>query len=84
MNFEGCLVVGNSKHAKDFRNEDMAVDLTNKECVVTGANQGIGYACAEALAARYIFYQTFCPAFKLKSAFEIIYLTQFWTGTWYQ
>ena len=54
LNSEGCVVVGNSKHAKDFRNEDMAVDLTGKQCVVTGANQGIGYACAEALAARYI------------------------------
>lgn len=40
------------KHAKEFQNEDMAVDLTNKQCVVTGANQGIGFASAEALAAR--------------------------------
>jgi hypothetical protein len=52
LNCEGCAVVGNSKHAKDFRDEDMTVDLTDKQCMVTGANQGIGYACAEALAAR--------------------------------
>lgn len=81
MNFEGCVVVGNSKHAKDFCDEDMAVDLTNKQCVVTGANQGIGYACAEALAARYILTELSVLPSNVKSAFEIIYLNHFWTGT---
>lgn len=48
------------KHSKEFQNEDMAVDLTDKQCVVTGANQGIGFASAEALAARGATVQLVC------------------------
>jgi dehydrogenase/reductase SDR family protein 12 len=40
------------KHQKEFKDEEMVVDLTDKQCLVTGANTGIGYASAEALAAR--------------------------------
>lgn len=48
------------KHQKEFKDQEMAVDLTDKQCLVTGANTGIGYASAEALAARYIVYTNMC------------------------
>jgi hypothetical protein len=41
------------KHAKGFQEKEMEVDMTGRRCVVTGSNQGIGFASAEALAARY-------------------------------
>ena len=40
-----------SKRRK-FAAEDLRVDLSNQRCVVTGANQGIGFATAQALALR--------------------------------
>lgn len=43
-------------HSKKFRPEDMEVRLDGKNCVVTGANSGIGYATAEGLASRYADY----------------------------
>eukprot|EP00897_Mesotaenium_endlicherianum_P009518 jgi/Mesen1/8595/ME000005S08561 len=40
------------KHAKAFKEEDLKQDLTGINCVVTGANAGIGKAAVEMLAAR--------------------------------
>ncbi|KAI3958536.1 hypothetical protein MKW98_028600 [Papaver atlanticum] len=40
------------EHSKNFNEEDMKIQLDGKNCVVTGANSGIGYAAAEALAFR--------------------------------
>jgi NAD(P)-dependent dehydrogenase (short-subunit alcohol dehydrogenase family) len=37
-------------HSLGFRPEDLDVDLSGKRCVVTGANSGIGYETALALA----------------------------------
>ncbi|KAG6400207.1 hypothetical protein SASPL_137032 [Salvia splendens] len=41
------------EHSKNFRSEDMQGQIEGKNCVVTGANSGIGYATAEGLAARF-------------------------------
>lgn len=43
---------GFQEHAKHFKPEDTQVDITGKNCIVTGANSGIGFAAAEALASR--------------------------------
>ncbi|KAH9311595.1 hypothetical protein KI387_026630, partial [Taxus chinensis] len=40
------------EHAKKFKSEDTQVDITGKNCIITGANSGIGFATAEALASR--------------------------------
>ncbi|OVA08125.1 Short-chain dehydrogenase/reductase SDR [Macleaya cordata] len=40
------------EHSKKFKEEDMQIRIDGKNCVVTGANSGIGYATAEALASR--------------------------------
>nr|CAD1843060.1 unnamed protein product [Ananas comosus var. bracteatus] len=40
------------EHAKKFKEEDMQIRMEGKNCVVTGANSGIGYATAEGLASR--------------------------------
>lgn len=44
--------LGYRRHATRFRAADLDVDLRGRRCLVTGANSGIGYATAEALAAR--------------------------------
>jgi NAD(P)-dependent dehydrogenase (short-subunit alcohol dehydrogenase family) len=43
---------GFQRHRACFRAEDTDVDLRGKTCLVTGANKGIGYAAALALAQR--------------------------------
>ncbi|KDP26180.1 hypothetical protein JCGZ_22274 [Jatropha curcas] len=40
------------EHSKNFKPEDMQTRIEGKNCMVTGANSGIGYATAEALASR--------------------------------
>ncbi|KAK6160798.1 hypothetical protein DH2020_004179 [Rehmannia glutinosa] len=40
------------EHSKNFKPEDMQVQIEGKNCIVTGANSGIGYATAEGLASR--------------------------------
>ncbi|XP_073144514.1 uncharacterized protein [Henckelia pumila] len=40
------------EHSKNFLPEDMDVRIEGKNCIVTGANSGIGYATAEGLASR--------------------------------
>ena len=37
-------------HSLTFQSEDLAVDLSGRRCLVTGANSGIGYETALALA----------------------------------
>lgn len=41
------------EHSKNFKPEDMQTRVEGKNCIVTGANSGIGYATAEGLASRY-------------------------------
>ncbi|KAI3840929.1 hypothetical protein MKW92_031332 [Papaver armeniacum] len=43
---------GFMERSKQYNEEDMKIQLDGKNCVVTGANSGIGYAAAEALAFR--------------------------------
>ncbi|KAF2297510.1 hypothetical protein P3X46_021549 [Hevea brasiliensis] len=40
------------EHSKNFKPEDMQSRIEGKNCIVTGANSGIGYATAEGLASR--------------------------------
>lgn len=40
-------------HAKKFKPGEMEIQITGKNCIVTGANSGIGYATAEGLARRF-------------------------------
>uniref|UniRef100_A0A7C9D662 Dehydrogenase/reductase SDR family member 12 n=2 Tax=Opuntia streptacantha TaxID=393608 RepID=A0A7C9D662_OPUST len=40
------------QHSKKFKEEDMQSRLDGQNCIVTGANSGIGFATAEGLAAR--------------------------------
>ncbi|RWW22808.1 hypothetical protein GW17_00012976 [Ensete ventricosum] len=50
-----CLILW--EHSKKFKEEDMQVRMEGKNCMVTGANSGIGYATVEGLASRYgLFY----------------------------
>ncbi|KAK7380553.1 hypothetical protein VNO78_33066 [Psophocarpus tetragonolobus] len=39
-------------HSMKFKPEDMEIQIPGKNCIVTGANSGIGYATAEGLAKR--------------------------------
>ncbi|KAI3961646.1 hypothetical protein MKW92_019538 [Papaver armeniacum] len=39
------------EHSKKFKEDEMKIRIDGKNCVVTGANSGIGYAAAEALAS---------------------------------
>jgi len=43
---------GFARHARRFHARDLAVDLSGRVCLVTGANSGIGLATATAPAAR--------------------------------
>ncbi|XP_078432218.1 NAD(P)-binding Rossmann-fold superfamily protein [Wolffia australiana] len=40
------------EHSKKYKEEDMLIPMEGKNCVVTGANSGIGYATAAGLASR--------------------------------
>ncbi|GMI77095.1 hypothetical protein like AT4G09750 [Hibiscus trionum] len=40
------------EHSKRFKPEDTEIRIEGKNCVVTGANSGIGFATAEGLASR--------------------------------
>ncbi|XP_065881298.1 uncharacterized protein [Euphorbia lathyris] len=40
------------EHSKNFKPEDMQIRIEGKNCMVTGANSGIGYATVEGLASR--------------------------------
>ncbi|KAH7431859.1 hypothetical protein KP509_08G069900 [Ceratopteris richardii] len=40
------------KHMKSFREADTHVDMTGKNCIITGSNSGIGFETAKVLAAR--------------------------------
>ncbi|XP_050365438.1 LOW QUALITY PROTEIN: uncharacterized protein LOC126783958 [Argentina anserina] len=40
------------EHSKNFKAEDMETRIDGKNCIVTGANSGIGFATAEGLASR--------------------------------
>lgn len=40
------------EHAKKFNSEEMEARIDGKNCLVTGANSGLGYATAEGLASR--------------------------------
>ncbi|XVF64311.1 hypothetical protein PTKIN_Ptkin09bG0158800 [Pterospermum kingtungense] len=39
------------EHSKKFQPEDMQIRIDGKNCIVTGANSGIGFATAEGLAS---------------------------------
>jgi len=43
---------GFERHARRFAADDLAVDLTGRVCIVTGANSGIGFQASLALAER--------------------------------
>ena len=49
---KGGICLSFSEHAKKFNPEDTQVRMEGKNCVVTGANSGIGYATAEGFASR--------------------------------
>ena len=40
------------RHRVQFNDADLMVEMTGKNCIVTGGNSGLGLATAEALASR--------------------------------
>ncbi|KAF4347421.1 hypothetical protein G4B88_026109 [Cannabis sativa] len=40
------------EHSKNFKAEDIQIRIDGKNCIVTGANSGIGFATAQGLASR--------------------------------
>ncbi|XP_057794667.1 uncharacterized protein LOC131010966 isoform X2 [Salvia miltiorrhiza] len=50
--FKNFTKKGFLEHSKNFSSEDMQARIEGKNCIVTGANSGIGYATAEGLASR--------------------------------
>jgi len=45
-------LLNSREHSKKFNPDDMQATISGKNCIVTGANSGIGYATAEGLASR--------------------------------
>ncbi|CBI22775.3 uncharacterized protein LOC100266259 [Vitis vinifera] len=50
--YKNSTKTGFMEHSKNFKSEDMQTQIEGKNCIVTGANSGIGYATAEGLASR--------------------------------
>ncbi|XP_051139738.1 uncharacterized protein LOC127257386 [Andrographis paniculata] len=50
--FKNFTKSGFLEHSKNFKAEDMQAQIEGKNCIVTGANSGIGFATAEGLASR--------------------------------
>ena len=64
---------GFERAAKDFSDADMSVDMKGKHVMITGANQGLGFAAARQLAAKGCFLYMVCRnAERGRSAVEAV------------